>query len=92
MKTLDWSPDSKRLATGGNEGILRVYDIVNPTKEPLEFVQSTSEVSNFIYVNFWSLKNFALIYCSLVIYGANVAYLNMIIKNSVCFHSQMQLA
>ena len=45
VKTLDWSPDSKRLATGGNEGILRVFDISQPEKKPLEFVQSTSEVS-----------------------------------------------
>jgi serine-threonine kinase receptor-associated protein len=44
VKTLDWSLDSKRLATGGHEGVLRVYDITQPKKEPLMFVQSPKEV------------------------------------------------
>eukprot|EP00584_Thalassiosira_punctigera_P024692 CAMPEP_0172553248 /NCGR_PEP_ID=MMETSP1067-20121228/49671_1 /TAXON_ID=265564 ORGANISM="Thalassiosira punctigera, Strain Tpunct2005C2" /NCGR_SAMPLE_ID=MMETSP1067 /ASSEMBLY_ACC=CAM_ASM_000444 /LENGTH=303 /DNA_ID=CAMNT_0013341403 /DNA_START=10 /DNA_END=918 /DNA_ORIENTATION=+ len=43
VKTLDWSPDSRRLATGGHEGILRVFDITKPMEEPLTFVQSTKE-------------------------------------------------
>jgi len=43
VKTLDWSQDSRRLATGGHEGILRVFDITQPEKEPLMFVQSTKE-------------------------------------------------
>mmetsp|Transcript_16594 Transcript_16594/g.34867 ORF Transcript_16594/g.34867 Transcript_16594/m.34867 type:complete len:326 (-) Transcript_16594:352-1329(-) len=43
VKTLDWSHDSKRLATGGHEGILRVYDVSKPKETPLEFVQSTSK-------------------------------------------------
>lgn len=45
VKTLDWSCDSKRLATGGHEGILRVFDISKPKEEPLMFVQSAKEVS-----------------------------------------------
>ena len=45
MKTLDWSLDSRRLATGGHEGILRIFDITSPKREPLEFVQSAKEVS-----------------------------------------------
>ena len=44
VKTLDWSYDSKKLATGGHEGILRIYDISKPNDDPLEFVQSTKEV------------------------------------------------
>ncbi|KAL7484470.1 hypothetical protein ACHAW6_010110, partial [Cyclotella cf. meneghiniana] len=44
VKTLDWSPNSRRLATGGNEGVLRVFDVMYPEKDPLEFVQSQSEV------------------------------------------------
>lgn len=43
VKTLDWSLDSKRLATGGHEGVLRVFDIAEPKKEPLMFVQSPTE-------------------------------------------------
>ena len=44
VKTLDWSLDSRRLATGGHEGILRIFDITLPEGKPLEFVQSTKEV------------------------------------------------
>ena len=48
VKTLDWSLDSKRLATGGHEGILRIFDITSPEGEPMEFVQSTKEVRSSI--------------------------------------------
>jgi serine-threonine kinase receptor-associated protein len=34
VKTVDWSSNSKWLATGGHEGILRIFDIENPEKEP----------------------------------------------------------
>jgi len=43
VKTCDWSCDSKRLATGGHEGVLRVFDIGRVKEDPLEFVQSTKE-------------------------------------------------
>ena len=52
VKTVDWSPDSKRLATGGNEGIMRIFDITHPEKAPLEFVQSKDEVG-CTYNPFW---------------------------------------
>lgn len=39
VKTLDFSPDSTRLATGGHEGLLRVYDLAQPDKEPLAIPQ-----------------------------------------------------
>ena len=32
VKTVDFSPDSKFLATGGHEGLLRIYDLVECTK------------------------------------------------------------
>ena len=52
VKTLDWSYDSKKLATGGHEGILRIYDISKPNDDPLEFVQSTKEVRfNIIFIH-----------------------------------------
>lgn len=44
VKTVDWSPNSRRLATGGNEGVLRVFDILHPDKDPLEFIQNKDEV------------------------------------------------
>ncbi|KAL7551408.1 hypothetical protein ACHAWF_014599 [Thalassiosira exigua] len=43
VKALDWSPDSRRLATGGHEGILRVYDVSKPELEPRTFVQSPKQ-------------------------------------------------
>lgn len=43
VKTLDWSCDSKRLATGGHEGVLRVFDVSKPKDEPLMFIQSSKE-------------------------------------------------
>jgi WD40 repeat protein len=51
VKTVDWSPNSRRLATGGNEGVLRVFDIMHPDQEPLQFVQNKEEVCCFtLYV------------------------------------------
>ena len=50
VKTLDWSPNSRRLATGGNEGVLRVFDIMYPEKDPMEFMQSKSEVCVFVQI------------------------------------------
>jgi len=36
VKTCDFSPDSKVLATGGHEGVLRLYDLTAPKKDPTE--------------------------------------------------------
>eukprot|EP01082_Thalassiosira_pseudonana_P009975 g8957.t1 g8957 contig34:513981-515053(+) len=63
VKSCDWSPDSKRLATGGNEGILRVFDIVHPEKAPLEFVQSEKEVVSISKCN-WIDNHTVLAACS----------------------------
>merc|ERR1712032_171458 len=43
VKTVDWSFDSTRLATGGHEGILRVFDIGKPDAEPKMFVQNAEK-------------------------------------------------
>jgi serine-threonine kinase receptor-associated protein len=54
VKTVDWSSNSKRIATGGHEGLLRIYDVTQPTDEPLIFVQSTKEkvsISKCIWLN-----------------------------------------
>lgn len=55
VKTVDWGCNSKRLATGGHEGLLRIYDITRPTCEPLIFVQSNEEkavsISKCIWLN-----------------------------------------
>lgn len=39
VKSCDFSPDSKRLATGGHEGILRIYDLLKPKKDPVMITQ-----------------------------------------------------
>lgn len=39
VKTLDFSPCSKYLATGGHEGILRIYDLEENTNDPLCITQ-----------------------------------------------------
>lgn len=43
VKTVDFSPSSQYLATGGHEGILRIYDLLEPKKAPLEIVQNAKE-------------------------------------------------
>ena len=39
VKSVDWSSDSRYLATGGHEGLLRVYDLLNVKQEPLTIRQ-----------------------------------------------------
>jgi serine-threonine kinase receptor-associated protein len=44
VKTVDFSGDSKRLATGGHEGLLRVFELVDgPKAVPKEMHQSDSD-------------------------------------------------
>ena len=42
VKTVDWSSNSQYLATGGHEGILRIFDVMHPEKEPRKFVLGSS--------------------------------------------------
>lgn len=37
VKTCDFSPDSRYLATGGHEGLVRIYTILQPKQEPKIF-------------------------------------------------------
>lgn len=62
VKTVDWSPNSKRLATGGHEGLLRVFDMSHPKKEPLTFVQSSKEKVSISKCN-WLDNNTVLAAC-----------------------------
>lgn len=39
VKTLDFSPDSRRLATGGHEGLLRIYELNQPEADPIAVAQ-----------------------------------------------------
>jgi len=43
VKSVDFSGDSKRLATGGHEGILRVYDLQQPNKDPVMISQPSEK-------------------------------------------------
>jgi serine-threonine kinase receptor-associated protein len=40
VKTVDFAPDSRRLATGGHEGVLRIFDLAHPQSPPLMVPQS----------------------------------------------------
>jgi len=40
---LDFSPDSRKLATGGHEGILRIYDLEHHETEPIAIVAKENE-------------------------------------------------
>ncbi len=47
VKTVDFSLDSKLLATGGHEGLLRIYDLQKgENAEPVSIPQKENEVSN----------------------------------------------
>lgn len=43
VKSCDFTPNSKWLASGGHEGIIRVYDLLQHKKAPLEIVQDSSQ-------------------------------------------------
>lgn len=48
VKTVDFSPDSKCLATGGHEGLLRIFDLANPQAQPLTMAQSPDKVRHVL--------------------------------------------
>mmetsp|Transcript_13268 Transcript_13268/g.18498 ORF Transcript_13268/g.18498 Transcript_13268/m.18498 type:complete len:348 (+) Transcript_13268:174-1217(+) len=41
VKSCEFSPDSTRLASGGHEGVLRIYNLKVPTQEPLMIPQQS---------------------------------------------------
>ena len=43
VKSCDFSPNSKWLATGGHEGILRIFDLQRPKAAPLEITQDAAQ-------------------------------------------------
>jgi serine-threonine kinase receptor-associated protein len=43
VKSCDFSPNSKWLATAGHEGILRIFNLLTPKAEPLQLVQDPSQ-------------------------------------------------
>jgi serine-threonine kinase receptor-associated protein len=52
VKTVDWSQNSRYLATGGHEGILRVYDLLNVQQDPVTIRQCTGdEVRSMTYIH-----------------------------------------
>ena len=58
VKTCDFSPDSKRLATGGHEGILRVFDLTTAPKNKMdaahELAQSDSAKITISKCKWWT--------------------------------------
>jgi len=52
VKSVDFSPDSSKLATAGHEGILRIYDLRRPDDAPLEIPQpNKSKCSNCLWLD-----------------------------------------
>lgn len=51
VKTCDFSPDSSRLATGGHEGLLRIYNLPEPT--PLVIPQDSKTKITITKCNWW---------------------------------------
>jgi len=43
VKSVDFNPESKRLATGGHEGVLRIYELENSDDNPCEIIQLRDE-------------------------------------------------
>lgn len=50
VKSVDFSHDSRYLATGGHEGILRIFDLEKHEEEPVKIVQKENEVCVFFVV------------------------------------------
>jgi len=46
VKTVDFSPDSRLLATGGHEGLLRIFNLQQPKEDPITILQSSDEKVN----------------------------------------------
>mmetsp|Transcript_31766 Transcript_31766/g.46853 ORF Transcript_31766/g.46853 Transcript_31766/m.46853 type:complete len:321 (+) Transcript_31766:108-1070(+) len=45
VKTCDFSPDSKRLATGGHEGLVRIYNLTAEGQEPRVLQEDNNKVA-----------------------------------------------
>jgi serine-threonine kinase receptor-associated protein len=54
VKTCDFSPNSRYLATGGHEGILRVFDLTTPKKAPMEIAQDPTKKIMISKINWLS--------------------------------------
>jgi serine-threonine kinase receptor-associated protein len=63
VKTCDFSPNSKLLATGGHEGIVRVYELEHPTNDPKLIEQDASEKKVVIAKVCWLTETMLLIGC-----------------------------
>jgi len=56
VKCCDFSPDSMMLATGGHEGILRIYDLKLPNKPPLQIAQSQENKVTISKLNWYDCE------------------------------------
>ena len=60
VKTVDFSLDSKRLATGSHEGILRVYDLEKGAKAELTVMNQTDGAKVNITKRIWLTNDIVL--------------------------------
>ncbi|XP_071503516.1 serine-threonine kinase receptor-associated protein-like [Diadema antillarum] len=50
VKAVDFSKDSSRLLTGSNEKLLRIYDLNNPEKDPIQFSGHEDNIRNVLFL------------------------------------------
>ncbi|EEC46172.1 predicted protein [Phaeodactylum tricornutum CCAP 1055/1] len=62
VKTCDFSPNSKYLATGGHEGILRIYDLTQPEQAPITIPQDPSKKITITKCN-WLSEDLLIVGC-----------------------------
>jgi len=53
VKSCEFSPDSSKLASGGHEGLLRIYNLKYPKKDPLMIPQTSSDTKVTITKIVW---------------------------------------
>lgn len=51
VKTVDFSPDGKRLASGGNDGVLRIFDLEKLDTEPVSIPHEETSIKRILWMS-----------------------------------------